>query len=113
MKRYGFNDSQVADFSRVIERHSSPTSAKLFWMSHEFGTQNAGQDLFRSPLGPNSLANAAGLDSPGFRPDGHEIIYEKPNGKLGFYVALENGSRINEAPSGVRDSTSASSTIAV
>jgi mono/diheme cytochrome c family protein len=113
MKRYGFNDSQVADFSRVIERHSAPNSAKVFWMSHEFGTQNAEQDPFRGPLGPRSLSNAAGLSDPGFRPDGHEIIFEKPNGMLGFYVALENGSRINEAPSGVRDSTSASATIAV
>jgi mono/diheme cytochrome c family protein len=113
MKRFGFNDSQVADFSRVIERHSAPTSTIAFWMSHEFGTQNADQDPFRIPLGPSSLANAAGLSDPGFRPDGHEIIFEKPNGMLGFYVALQDGSRINEAPSGVRDSTAASATIAV
>jgi hypothetical protein len=57
MKRLAFNNSQVADFSRVIERHRS-NAGRTFWMSSEFGTQNPEQDPFQRPFGPAALALA-------------------------------------------------------
>jgi mono/diheme cytochrome c family protein len=94
--RAAFNNSEVADHSRVIERVESPTNF-IMWHSYEFGTAKDDKNPFIKPLGPSPVFGDQ-AKAHAFIPDGKEIIYTLPNGFLGFYVSDHNDTRIDEAP---------------
>ncbi|MGL4551569.1 MAG: WD40 repeat domain-containing protein, partial [Gemmataceae bacterium] len=80
--RAGFNDSGVARFNRVLQRHDAPHGA--YWRSHDFSDNTGRQNAFESPTS--------------FRPAGGEMIFHLPNGLQGYFIADADGRRIDKAP---------------
>lgn len=99
--RAAFNNSEVADHSRVIERVESSTNF-IMWHSYEFGTAKDDKNPFVKPLGPAPVFGDAAKNLA-FVPDGKEIIYTLPNGFFGFYVSDHNDVRLDEAHTRARN----------
>jgi hypothetical protein len=109
--RAGFNNSEVAEFSRVIERASSG-SGRFIWHSYEFGSAVGKKNPFENPFGPRGIfGNMAGGKE--YEHDGKEIIYQLPNGFLGFYVVNGTGNRMDEAPGRAKGTGSATGLVTV
>ncbi|NBW83257.1 hypothetical protein EBR21_16025, partial [bacterium] len=108
--RAGFNNSEVADFSRVIERVESPKNF-VMWHSYEFGSSFGDKNPFDKPFGPGTVYSDK-TKTLAFKEDGKEIIYTLPNGFLAFYVCDALGNRLNEAPTRARN-TGAVSGVAI
>lgn len=134
--RSGFNGSQVAEFSRVLERFN--TASGFMWQSYEFGSSAREKNPFESPLGPKfpfgqnggrdrdrsdldifgsqsavDLQTISDVSEFGFEQDGNEIIYTLPNGMLAFAVYDGNGDRLAEAPTGSLDKVSSAAQVTV
>ena len=80
--RAGFNDSEVSDQNRVVERHSSRYGA--YWKSYDFVENTGKRNIFTYPLS--------------FTHDGSEIIFNLPNGLQAYYLADADGNRLDAAP---------------
>ena len=80
--RAGFNDSEVSQHNRVVERHTSPYGA--YWKSYDFAGSAEIQNVFINPLS--------------FRHDGGEIVFNLPNGLQAYYITDADGNRIDAAP---------------
>lgn len=103
--RAGFNNSEVADVSRVIERTPMKDN-KFIWHSFEFGDSLNDKNPFDRPFGPGATFNAVkGAQQLSFNHDGKEIIFSLPNNFLGFYVANGQGTRLDSAPTRTRNSS--------
>ncbi len=83
--RAGFNDSGVSNHNRVVERHTFQHGA--YWKSYDFAGSVGIQNIFTHPLS--------------FEHDGSEIIFNLPNGLQAYYLANQNGSRLNVAPTDI------------
>ena len=83
--RAGFNNSGVSNHNRVVERHTSQHGA--YWKSYDFAGSVDTQNIFTHPLS--------------FEHDGSEIIFNLPNGLQAYYLANQNGSRLNVAPTDI------------
>ncbi len=93
-KRAGFTFSDVSVNNRVIERHSLGSLLGLkgkfadyegsFWISYDFAFNSGVQNIFNHPVG--------------FVQDGHEIIFNLPNGLQAYMITAANGDRIDNAP---------------
>ena len=88
-QRIGFARSGVSQNNRLIERHESAVGA--YWKSYDFGGNTGRKNLFENPLGP-------GLSSSRFEHDGGEIIFQLPNGMLGYMLTDADGQRIDRGP---------------
>ncbi|MBC8071937.1 MAG: hypothetical protein IAG13_26655, partial [Deltaproteobacteria bacterium] len=83
--RSGFLDSGVSENNRLIERHEIPgASNRSLWMSYDFSSNNAEQNLFASPLA--------------FSEAGSEVIFSLPNGLHAYLIVDAAGTRLDEAP---------------
>ena len=80
--RAAFDDSGVAEFNRLIERHETGYGA--YWKSYDFASNDGLKHLFEHPLD--------------FQEDGGEIIFNLPNGLQAYLIVDANGGRIDEAP---------------
>jgi WD40 repeat protein len=89
IQRAGFNDSGVSKNNRLIERHDAIHG--VFWRSYDFASNSGRQNLFEHPLGPNA-------GDVSFRPAGGEMIFNLPNGLLGFMLVDAKGKRIDKGP---------------
>ena len=82
--RAGFNDSEVSDHNRVVERHISPRYGGAYWKSYDFAGSVDTQNIFTHPLS--------------FTHDRSEIIFNLPNGLQAYYLADADGNRVDEIP---------------
>lgn len=89
IQRAGFNDSGVSKNNRLIERHDAVHGA--FWRSYDFAKNSGRQNLFEHPLGPNT-------GDISFQAAGGEMIFNLPNGLLGFMLVDAKGKRIDKGP---------------
>ncbi|MCC9603421.1 hypothetical protein LOC67_22970 [Stieleria sp. JC731] len=87
--RAGFARSGVSQNNRLIERHDSVFGA--YWKSYDFAGNTGRKNLFRNPLGP-------GNGRSHFLHDGGEIIFQLPNGMLGYMLTDADGNRIDRGP---------------
>ncbi|WP_149494973.1 SHD1 domain-containing protein [Roseiconus lacunae] len=87
--RAGFSRSGVSQNNRMIERHESVFGA--YWKSYDFAGNTGRKNLFQNPLGP-------GVSAGTFAHDGGEIIFQLPNGMLGFMLTDHVGGRIDRGP---------------
>lgn len=78
----GLKKSNVADFNRVINHFD--TIYGSYWKSYDFESSLGDQNIIEKPLD--------------FKFDGHEIIFNLPNGLQGYFLTGSNGKRIDEAP---------------
>ncbi len=83
--RAGFNDSGVSNHNRVVERHTFQHGA--YWKSYDFAGSVGTQNIFTHPIS--------------FEHDGSEIIFNLPNGLQAYYLANQNGNRLNVAPTDI------------
>lgn len=90
--RIGFARSGVSQNNRLIERHESAFGA--YWKSYDFAGNIEQQNLFEHPLGPDGSSDS-------FRHDGGEIIFQLPNGMLGYMLTDANGNRIDRGPTNI------------
>ena len=93
--RSGFRNSGVSAQNRVIERHRANTTNLPYWISYDFADNNEGQqNIFNFPLGQAG----AEFETKSFDHDGGEVIFQLPNGMLGFYLNLADGAAIDKGP---------------
>jgi mono/diheme cytochrome c family protein len=90
--RAAFKNSGVSQHNRMIERHTQPNGMS-YWISYDFADSQNQQNIFTNPLGPAGLSQ-----NKSFAHDGGEIIWQLPNGLLGFYLAAANGNAIHKGP---------------
>lgn len=84
-KRAGMTVSGVSRNNRVVERHDFQHGA--YWKSFDFATSRGRENMFLDPVHLNAT--------------GGEMIFNLPNGLQGYFVALANGRRIDEAPTSI------------
>jgi mono/diheme cytochrome c family protein len=89
IQRAGFNDSGVSKNNRMLERHDAAYGT--YWRSYDFSNNNARQNLFEHPLGPNTGATS-------FQPAGGEMIFHLPNGLQAYMLVDGKGKRIDKGP---------------
>jgi hypothetical protein len=94
--RAAFDNSKVSPENRVIERH--PTKNGFLWRSYEFDSSSGVADVLENPLGPTLKGDQGPFGGLAFQHLGTEIVYQRSNGMLGFYVAGLGSQRIDEAP---------------
>ena len=94
---YGAGESGVSFNSRLIERHDLPGGG-VYWKSYDFGGKNRRQNLEETPFGP-TVPNELASEVEGFIHDGGEYIFSLPNGLHGYFLATEQGQRIDTGPS--------------
>jgi serine/threonine-protein kinase len=92
--RSGFRNSGVSSSNRIIERHTQ-ANGLAYWISYDFASSDAERSIFANPLGP---VIAATPEPKTFAHDGGEIIFQLPNGLLGFYLADAAGKAIDKGP---------------
>jgi hypothetical protein len=94
-QRIGFRSSGVALNNRVFERHRTRDSGGYLWVSYDFDSNIDRADIRANPLGP------ADRDRQGFRHtfenQAGEMIYSLRNGLQGYFLAVANGNRLDEA----------------
>ena len=90
--RAGFNNSGVSTNNRMVERHTSRYGA--YWKSYDFAGSVGAQNIFTHPLN--------------FNHDGGEAIFNLPNGLQAYYLADENGLRLDDAPINIVSNPAAS-----
>lgn len=86
--RAGFDRSVIARNNRIVERHKLRNGS--LWMSYDFDGTGAEQKIKNRPLGPD------GEDA--FAHDLNALIFSLPNGMNAFYLADEEGKRLDAAP---------------
>ncbi|NBO39623.1 hypothetical protein EBU99_13680 [bacterium] len=103
--RAGFNNSEVADFSRVIERVENRSNV-FMWHSFEFGSAFNDRNPFEKPFGPGAtFSKIKETQNLAFNHDGKEIIYSLPNSFIAFFVVDGAGNRLDLAPTRARNSS--------
>ncbi len=80
--RAGLRNSGVSQNNRIVERHSSLYGA--YWRSYDFKTSLDNQNIFSSPL---TLTASGG-----------EAIFNLPNGMQAYFLADNQGRRLDNAP---------------
>jgi len=86
--RAGIGKSTVSRFNRVIERHAVGTG--YLWMTFDFDGTDTEQTAKERPLGPGG--------EQGFEHDMNAVIFSLPNGMNAYFLADEDGKRIDAAP---------------
>ena len=81
-RRAAMTVSDVSRNNRAVERH--PARYGAYWLSFDFRTSKADQNLFRDPIHLN--------------PAGGEVIFNLPNGLQGYVLADAKGNRLDVAP---------------
>lgn len=94
--RSGFKNSGVSSNNRVLERHLSSTN-RYYWLSYDFFESLDNQNILANPLGPNGI----GFNNLAFAHDGGEVIFELPNGFMGFFLETSAGLAIEKGPQGI------------
>jgi mono/diheme cytochrome c family protein len=92
--RVGFNGSGVSQHNRVIE--TVRTGQFPYFDSYDFETSANRQNIFANPLGPATRNDHYPVGQ--FVLSGGEIIFQLPNGLLGFMVVNAKGDRLDVAP---------------
>lgn len=91
----GDRGSGPSDNYRVVDVLESTHGP--VWISHDFASNDGVQNVDIRPWGPPSPNR---IDSA-FQQDGGEIIFQLPNGMLGFLIVDASGQRISVAPSSI------------
>ncbi|MDA7949458.1 MAG: DUF4384 domain-containing protein [Hyphomicrobiaceae bacterium] len=86
--RAGTGKSTVARHNRIAERHA--VGSGYLWTTFDFDGTSTEQNARERPLGPG------GKD--GFEHDMNAAIFSLPNGMNAYFLADEQGKRINAAP---------------
>jgi serine/threonine-protein kinase len=94
--RSGFKGSGVSSNNRVLERHTA-TGGRYYWLSYDFFDSLGDQNIFIKPLGPVG----AGFTATEYKHDGGEVIFELPNGFMGFFLETATGVAIEKGPQGI------------
>lgn len=90
--RAGFSQSGMSPQNRLVERHEAKFGA--VWVGYEFLPRRGKGDLLRFPLGPRSESNP--FNRHAFQADGRSILFQLPNGMLGYYLADQDGNRVDQ-----------------
>ncbi len=99
-RRAGQQSSAVTRGNRLVERH--PTRTGSLWMTYDFATSDARQNLAANPLGPS----AGGMVKVPFKHDGTKSLYTLPNGFFAYSLNDMRGDRIDQSPDTIeRDET--------
>ena len=85
--RAGFIVSGVSSANRMMERFELPGAAGSFWVSCDFADNGVDQSIFDEPINPPC--------------DGGEMIFNLPNGLQGYYIATNEGVRLDAAPQAI------------
>lgn len=107
--RAAFRKSGVSDQARMVQHQEASYGA--YWDSFDNQKDGGEADFFTKPLGPivDGRNNRAA-----FQHAGGEVIFHLPNRLLAFYLATEEGVRIDEGPINiVRDPQQFSGTNAI
>ena len=86
--RAAIGKSTVSRFNRVIERHAVGNG--YLWMTFDFNGTDTEQTAKERPLGPGGEL--------GFEHDMNAAIFSLPNGMNAYFLADEDGERIDAAP---------------
>ncbi|HYX34267.1 MAG TPA: hypothetical protein VE954_14285 [Oligoflexus sp.] len=92
--RSGFKRSNVSTQNRIVERHVSKSTGLSYWLSYDFAAEDNDQNIFNNPLGPVGV----GFDNRSFAQDGGEVIFQLPNGMLGYFLVDNFGNSIDRGP---------------
>jgi Planctomycete cytochrome C len=85
--RAGFANAVPSQNNRVIERHELGGNRGALWVSYDFATGVADQNIFANPLD--------------FEADSHAVIFNLDNGLQAYFLADAAGRRIDKAPNAV------------
>ncbi|MFK7873248.1 MAG: hypothetical protein AB8C84_08775 [Oligoflexales bacterium] len=91
--RAGFVDSRVSTQNRVIQREQT-SDGRFFWESFDFLENTGLQNVLLKPLGPIT----ENPEGSAFEQDGGEMIFELPNGFMGFYLSDGVGNYLEKGP---------------
>ena len=89
--RAGIGKSTVSRYNRIIERHA--VGAGYLWMTFDFDGTSSEQNGKERPLGPGG--------ENGFEHDMNAVIFSLPNGMNAYFLADEEGQRIDAASPGI------------
>lgn len=79
----------------MIERHEQGVNGGLpYWLSYDFGPSEEKGNLFKRPLSKHESARP----DVTFVHDGGEVIFQLPNGFLGYFLATADGKSIDRGP---------------
>ncbi|MGE0173784.1 MAG: hypothetical protein AB7T49_13385 [Oligoflexales bacterium] len=98
--RSGFKKSGVSAFNRVIERQVTDDN-HYFWISYDFDDAEDEKNIFENPFGPKDTLDAG----EEFEEAGGEIIWELPNGFLGFFLIDAFGNYLDKGPTTIVQNT--------
>lgn len=90
--RAGLSQSEMSPQNRLIERHEGQYGG--VWVGYEFLPRRGKGDLVRFPLGPRSDSNP--FNRHAFQADGRSVLFQLPNGLLGYYLADPTGNRLDQ-----------------
>lgn len=107
-RRSGIRTSGVTNWNRLIDFHNVTLNANGsrvdtgLWRTFDVINNVDRRNFFAFPFGPGNIPLFVGQGNEffprnTFQFDASEIIYGKPNGGLGFFLANGNGQRIDEA----------------
>lgn len=85
--RAGFANAVPSQNNRVIERHELGGNRGALWVSYDFATGVAEQNIFANPLN--------------FEADSHAVAFNLENGLQAYFLADAAGRRIDKAPNAV------------
>jgi len=110
VQRAGMLESGVSLHNRLVERHRTKYGA--YWKSYDFSGSRDERDLLKNPLGPSFDRNP--FNHAAFVEDGGEMIFNLPNGLQAYYLAKNDGERLNKGPTEiVEDKLGASGSVFV
>ncbi len=99
--RSAFTFSGVSEQNRMIEQHDIPGQPGSFWLSYDFLTNIANENLQVNPLSREEFL-ALDPNSPlGFQEAGGEAIFHLPNGLLAYLIMDAQGNLLDEVPNDV------------
>jgi serine/threonine-protein kinase len=95
--RSGFKDSGVSINNRMIERHATNTG-RYYWISYDFAGEASTQNILTRPLSINDLKESTAQDAFRFTHDGGEVLFQLPNGFMGYYLLVAAGTAVEKGP---------------
>jgi serine/threonine-protein kinase len=94
VQRFGTRSSGVSLHNRIFERHRTRDGGYL-WVSYDFDSDVDRADVRENPLGPTDRDEQNFEHT--FDHKAGEMIYSLRNGLQGYFLAVANGNRIDEA----------------
>jgi hypothetical protein len=96
--RFAVRRSGVALHNRMAERHLG-SAGQYLWVSYDFRSDAARQDVFANPLGPTAVDANKFVHT--FQNDAGEVIFTMPNGMQGYMLVNAAGQKIAAADTAI------------